>query len=685
MIQTVEAVVDGQGRVRLLGPVQVDGLRRALVTILDEAAEVPGEAALLAEAALAGILVLVGWWRDVATLKSVLPGLPRMVPNTALGLTLAGIALWLLRREPAPRLRRWFAEAAAGGAAVIGLLTLAEYLLGRDLGIDQLLARDLGATSPAALPGRPPVHTALALVLVGLALGGLDVRPRRGPQPAQLLAVLSTLVALLALLGYACGVPTFYGRFSFWPHTGMALHTALLVTLLGAGIVCARPGGLMAILLSPGAGGVVARRLLLVPVALPLAVSLLQQAIRRFVPYNLEFGGWLFSLSNVIVFTLVIWWVADVLHRADAGRAHAEQRFRAVAETAIAGIVSADSTGHIIYLNPAAEQMFGYAAAEAVGRPLTLLMPERFRDAHAWGLARFLATGESRVIGKTVELAGRRKDGAEFPLDLSLATWRVGPDAFFTGIVHDISARKRAEEELRRLNQQLEAANQELKAFSYSVSHDLRAPLRAIDGFARILLEDCAPQLTAEAQRYLQRVRYNTLQMGRLVDDLLALSRLGRQPLAKQPVAPAGLVKQVLDELHDEQANRRVAVTIAELPVCLADPGLLKQVWANLLANALKYTRGRDEARIEVGCRTDGGQGPVYFVRDNGVGFDMQYAHKLFGVFQRLHRAEEYEGTGVGLAIVQRIVHRHGGRVWADARPGEGATFYFTLQGAPGD
>lgn len=248
------------------------------------------------------------------------------------------------------------------------------------------------------------------------------------------------------------------------------------------------------------------------------------------------------------------------------------------------------------------------------------------------------------------------------------------------------------ETQLRQRAELLEQANKELEAFSYSVSHDLRAPLRAIDGFSRILLEEYAPQLVPEAQRYLRLVRGNAKQMGYLIDDLLTFSRLSRQPLQKQLVAPADLVRECLEDLRAEREGRRVEITIGDasaalrqgskqaLPACEADPSLLKQVWINLLSNALKFTRHREVAVIEIGCREEDDE-DVYFVKDNGVGFDMQYVGKLFGVFQRLHRAEEYEGTGVGLAIVQRIVHRHGGRVWAEAEVDKGATFYFTLGG----
>jgi signal transduction histidine kinase len=227
---------------------------------------------------------------------------------------------------------------------------------------------------------------------------------------------------------------------------------------------------------------------------------------------------------------------------------------------------------------------------------------------------------------------------------------------------------------------QLEAANHELEAFSYSVSHDLRAPLRAINGFARILLEEHALHLQDEAQEYCQLIRDNAQHMGQLIDDLLTFARLSRQPLTKQPVAPADLVRQTLSELRVMQRERRIGFTMGDLPPCQADPALLKQVFVNLLANALKFTSRREVAAIEVGCREERGE-HVYFVKDNGVGFNMAYVDKLFGVFQRLHRADEYEGTGVGLAIVQRIIHRHGGRIWAEAAVDQGATFSFTLGG----
>jgi signal transduction histidine kinase len=245
--------------------------------------------------------------------------------------------------------------------------------------------------------------------------------------------------------------------------------------------------------------------------------------------------------------------------------------------------------------------------------------------------------------------------------------------------IRDITERKRHEDELHEKNVQLQAAVSELDAFSYSVSHDLRAPLRAIDGFSRIVLKQYGSILPEEPREYLQLVRDNTVQMGHLVDDLLKFSQLGRQPLSKQQVATGTIIEQVLCDARQQAEGRSVNVSVGATPTFWGDPALMKQVFANLIQNAFKYTRTRAKAVIEIGSSEIGGE-RVFFVRDNGAGFDMQYADKLFGVFQRLHRAEDFEGTGVGLAIVQRIVQRHGGRVWAEAAVDKGATFYFTTE-----
>jgi len=235
-----------------------------------------------------------------------------------------------------------------------------------------------------------------------------------------------------------------------------------------------------------------------------------------------------------------------------------------------------------------------------------------------------------------------------------------------------------ANRHLAQLAAQLENANQELESFSYSVSHDLRAPLRVIDGFSLALLEDYGTSLPREGQDLLARVRQQAQRMAQLIEDLLEFSRLGRKPLDVTSVDLAALVQAVVQELQQANADRTVAVTVAPLPPAMGDRALLRQVLTNLIGNAFKFTRQRPDAQVEIGFRDDNGE-RVYYVRDNGAGFDMQYASKLFGVFQRLHPAADFEGTGVGLALVQRIIHRHGGRVWGEGQVNEGATFQFTL------
>ena len=278
-------------------------------------------------------------------------------------------------------------------------------------------------------------------------------------------------------------------------------------------------------------------------------------------------------------------------------------------------------------------------------------------------------------------------------MEISALAVRVGDQKKYQLIIRDITERKLAEQKLIALNEELEervrlrtaqldAAVMELEAFSYSVSHDLKAPLRAIEGFSKIVTDDYATILDPETTRLLNLVQDNARRMAQLIDDLLAFSRVGRHELSIQRIDMAGLVKSVWDELAAQEQVRRFDFTMEPLAEACGDLSLMRQVWTNLLSNAIKFTSHCEFGRIEIGSRSGDTNDMVYFIRDNGVGFDMKYADKLFGVFQRLHSSKEFPGTGVGLALVQRIIIRHGGRVWAEGAVNAGATFYFSLNSA---
>jgi len=355
-------------------------------------------------------------------------------------------------------------------------------------------------------------------------------------------------------------------------------------------------------------------------------------------------------------------------------RAH-EERFRALARATPDAIVTADHHGTITYANHATAALFGRAATELVGQPLTALMPERLRDAHRAGLARFLATGEGRILGRTVELPALRSDGTELEVEMSIGSWTSRGEISFAAIIRDISERKRIAATLAQRTRQLEDANRELEAFSYSVAHDLRAPLRGTGGLTQILLEDHADTLDPQAVGFLTRIRANVIRMAGLIDALLELSQASRGELELEPVDLSAVARSVLHQLVAAEPDRAVAIDVTSGMRVTADARLVRTVLENLLGNAWKFTARTAEPQIAVGTR----DGRTFFVRDNGAGFNPAAAAKLFSPFERLHSADQFPGTGIGLATVQRIVHRHGGRIWADAQIEAGATFYFTL------
>ncbi len=344
----------------------------------------------------------------------------------------------------------------------------------------------------------------------------------------------------------------------------------------------------------------------------------------------------------------------------------ADRVYRQLIETMSEGSAILSAEGVILYSNSYLAKMLVRPLDQVLGTVLrSHLLP-----ADQQVLDAILAQARTEPTRREITL--KTSEGRLVPAYLAASRLQGdGTEVVFCLVVTDLT-------EVRARMAEVQAANKDLESFTTSVSHDLRAPLRAISRYSQLLLEDYGPKLEPECRGYLGIIVKRAQMMGQLIDDLLAFSKLGRQAMVKSTVSMAEVARAAIETLEDQSSGRQVRFVLGELAACEGDSALLKQVWINLLANALKFTRSRPEAVIEIDSHDEAGE-TVYRVKDNGAGFDMIDVDKLFKVFQRLHRAEEYEGTGVGLAIVARIVERHGGRVWASCEPGQGANFYFTL------
>jgi two-component system sensor kinase FixL len=360
---------------------------------------------------------------------------------------------------------------------------------------------------------------------------------------------------------------------------------------------------------------------------------------------------------------------------AEAALQESEARMRAIFETAVDAIITIDAKGSLERLNGAAERMFGYSEAEVAGKNISMLMPAPHSDKHDGYLARFLDTGERRIIGTGRQVEGLRKDGTIFPMDLTVAEMRLGERRMFTGMVRDITERKMAEASNLRLVEELTSANEELTSFAYVVSHDLKAPLRGIGSLADWLATDYADTFNDEGKEHMRLLIQRVHRMGAMIDGILQYSRVGRVKEAVAPIDLNRLLPAVIDLLAPPPGM--VILVEPKLPTVVAEPTRMAQVFHNLVSNAIKYM-GKPNGVVRIGCVDDGHEWR-FFVADEGPGIEPRHFEKIFQLFQTLAPRDRVESTGVGLALVKKVVEMYHGRVWVDSAPGAGATFWFTF------
>jgi PAS domain S-box-containing protein len=368
--------------------------------------------------------------------------------------------------------------------------------------------------------------------------------------------------------------------------------------------------------------------------------------------------------------------------RTEASLRDSELRFRAVAETANAGIALADGHGILQYWNPAAERIFGRTAAEMVGQSVLSIVPERHRAAHDAGMKHFLATGEASIIGRSVEYAGLRKDGTEFPLEMSLSSWQTSGGPFFSAILRDITQRKRTEQALEAKADELSRSNQELEQFAYIASHDLQEPLRMVSNYTELIAKRYKDRLDADGHEFIEFAVDGAKRMQALIRDLLQYARVGTRGKEFRATAGDAIVHDAVANLASAIEESRAEIRTDPLPTLVCDASQLGQVFQNLIGNAIKFQRPGVPPVVSVSARRDG-DATTIAVADNGIGIDSKHFERIFQMFQRLHLRDEYEGTGIGLALCRKIVQRHGGRIRLESTPGRGTTFFVTLPDTP--
>ena len=626
---------------------------------------------------ITGSLVLIGWALDVMLLKSILPGFVTMKANTALAFALAGSALLLLRTEQANPQKQLVGKILALITALIGLLTLAQYLFGWNLGIYQLLFAEHGEAVGTLSPGRMAPTTALNFFMLGVALLVFDTR--RGIVSAQILTILAFLISLLALAGYTYNVSSLY---TVSRYTSMAVHTAVAFTLLSAALLFAHPDrGLMRLVVSNTVGGVLVRRFLPAVIVIPILFGWLGLRGQEAGLYGTEFDLVLIVVSGIVTLSVIILWNARSLDRIDVERKQAltisNELFQGLFESAPDAVIVVNREGKIVRVNALVRKMFGYDRGDLIHQPIEVLIPQRFKGRHVEHRLGYVASPRVRPMGTGLDLYAKRKDGTEFPVDITLGPLRTNDGEVVLCTVRDITERKKTEAALARHAQELARSNAELEQFAYVASHDLQEPLRMISSFTQLIERRYRDKLDNDANDFINYAVNGANKLQTMINDLLEFSRVGTRGKSFEATDTHSALGQAMANLGAVIEESGAVITNDELPTVVADSAQLVRLFQNLIGNAMKF-RSEHQPLIHISAKEKPSEWQ-FSVRDNGIGIASEYHKRIFVIFQRLSGKEEHGGTGIGLAICKRIVERHGGKIWVESGDGKGSTFYFTI------
>lgn len=680
--------------------------------------------------------VLLVWVFNLEILKRLIPDLVSMKFNTALSFILVGIYVWLeqagLRKN---KYINYLTLLCLLLVALIALTTLLEYIPGYSLGIDELVIKErvLEGISETGepYPGRMSSTSAINFLLICVSLLFSRFKNKYAIYLSQVIILITGQISLACLIGYIYGADFSYG---IGQYIRVSVHTLISFLTIFLGIFFLYPNEAIAsIITSNYYGTFLANRLLAFAVLVPFVLGLLRVVGEKMGLYESVFGAALYCSLTIGMLALVILWQAFILNQSDIERKEkeialekSEQKLQAILDNSTAIIFLKDLEGRFLLINQQFEKTFSISRQELIGKTVYNFFPKELADIYADNDLKAVNAGEALEYEEEALQKGEKHIylSIKFPLHNSQGEV-YGLAGISTDITHrkqienelrntkekleeiikertkklaesneklklEIIENKRSQEEIKELNEelerrvrertiQLEATNKELEAFSYSVSHDLRAPLRHVSGFIELLKKSNVNSLNEKSQHYIKVITEASKKMGVLIDELLSFSRMGRSELRNTKVNLKEMVESLVKAYQEPNNDRKINWVIGTLPIVQADRAMLELVFNNLISNALKYSSTKEESIIEIGVNLDLENEVIIFVRDNGVGFDMQYSKNLFGVFQRLHKAEEFEGVGIGLANVRRIIHRHGGRTWAESILGQGATFYFSL------